>query len=683
MNIDKKGCYTNRELSWLSFNERVLDEAANEKVPLAERLVFASIYQTNLDEFYMVRVGTLMTQMNSKEKIVENKTGMNSEEQVREILKKTKALETKKAKIYEQLMGELEPNGVRIINFNRLSNEEGKKLEKYFDNQIAPFLSPMIIGKQHPFPFLNNKQLYAVVLLKTQKGKNKIGIVPCNNTVFKRLIEIPTRPGTFMLSEELILHFVSKLYNKYTIREKSIMRVTRNADIDESGVYDEDLDYRDVMEHLIKKRNKLAPVRVELSRNINDMAKEELSNYLEIGTGHFINVDTPLDMSFVFQIQNYLSEKPKLFYRIRSPRNSASIDLKSRIMPQIEQKDVLLSYPFESMKPFIRLLEEAAEDDNVVSIKMTLYRVAERSKIIDALVEAAENGKEVVVLVELRARFDEGNNIEVSKRLEEAGCQILYGLGNYKVHSKLCLITRTDEEKGFSYITQIGTGNYNEKTARLYTDLSLMTANQAIGTEAARVFDALQKGETVDETNVLLVAPKCLQNKLIDLIDEQIALASEGENGYVGIKINSLTDKVLIEKLIEASQAGVKVDLIVRGICCLRPKVEGLTENIRVISIVGRFLEHSRIYIFGTESRQKIYIGSADFMTRNTIRRVEVATPIYDEGIQKRIREMFDVMLRDDEKGKEQDANGIYHSRKVNDIPVNSQEYFYEQAYEK
>ena len=682
MNIDKKGCYTNRELSWLSFNERVLDEAANEKVPLAERLVFASIYQTNLDEFYMVRVGTLMTQMNSKEKIVENKTGMNSEEQVREILKKTKALETKKAKIYEQLMGELEPNGVRIINFNRLSNEEGKKLEKYFDNQIAPFLSPMIIGKQHPFPFLNNKQLYAVVLLKTQKGKNKIGIVPCNNTVFKRLIEIPTRPGTFMLSEELILHFVSKLYNKYTIREKSIMRVTRNADIDESGVYDEDLDYRDVMEHLIKKRNKLAPVRVELSRNINDMAKEELSNYLEIGTGHFIDVDTPLDMSFVFQIQNYLSEKPKLFYRIRSPRNSASIDLKSRIMPQIEQKDVLLSYPFESMKPFIRLLEEAAEDDNVVSIKMTLYRVAERSKIIDALVEAAENGKEVVVLVELRARFDEGNNIEVSKRLEEAGCQILYGLGNYKVHSKLCLITRTDEEKGFSYITQIGTGNYNEKTARLYTDLSLMTANQAIGTEAARVFDALQKGETVDETNMLLVAPKCLQNKLIELIDEQIALASEGENGYVGIKINSLTDKVLIEKLIEASKAGVKVDLIVRGICCLRPKVEGLTENIRVISIVGRFLEHSRIYIFGTESRQKIYIGSADFMTRNTIRRVEVATPIYDEGIQKRIREMFDVMLRDDEKGKEQDANGIYHSRKVNDIPVNSQEYFYEQAYE-
>ena len=678
----KNNCYTNRELSWLSFNERVLDEAANSRVPLAERLLFASIFQTNLDEFYMVRVGTLMTQMNSKEKITENKTGMTSEEQVTEILKQTKNLEKKKAKIYEQLMGELEPQGIRIINFNKLSNDEGRELEKYFDNQIAPFLSPMIIGKQHPFPFLNNKQLYAIVLLKTQKGKNKIGIVPCQNTVFKRLIEIPTRPGTFMLSEELILHFVSKLYSKYTIREKAIMRVTRNADIDASGVYDEDLDYRDVMEHLIKKRNKLSPVRAELSRKINDKAKRELSNYLEIGTDHFINVDTPLDMSFVFQLQNYLSEKSELFYEKRSPRNTPEIDLKTAIMPQIEKKDVLLSYPYESMKPFIKLLEEAAEDESVVSIKMTLYRVAERSQIIDALVEAAENGKEVVVLVELRARFDEGNNIEVSKRLEEAGCQILYGLGNYKVHSKLCLITRTNPENGFSYITQIGTGNYNEKTARLYTDLSLMTANQAIGVEAANVFAALQKGETVEETTDLLVAPKCLQNKVIEFIDEQIQIAKEGKKAYIGIKINSLTDKDIIEKLIEASQAGVKIDLIVRGICCLRPKVSGLTENIRVISIVGRFLEHSRIYIFGPVSRQKIYIASADFMTRNTVRRVEVATPIYDKAIQKRIRDMFDIMLNDDEKGKEQDADGTYHSRKINESPVNSQELFYEMAYE-
>ena len=630
----------------------------------------------------MVRVGTLMTQMNSKEKICENKTGMNSEKQVAAILKKTRQLEKKKAVIYEQLMGELEPKGVRIINFNKLSNQEGKFLEEYFDVHIAPFLSPMIIGKQHPFPFLANKQMYAVVLLTTPKGKNKIGIVPCKNMVFKRLIEIPTRPGTFMLSEELILHFISKLYSKYRIREKAIMRVTRNADIDAYDVYDEDLDYRDVMEHLIKKRNRLSPVRIELSREINDKAKAELSNYLEIGKGHFINVDTPLDLSYVFELQNYLADKPELFYEKRSPRNPAGIDLKTGIIEQIEQKDRLLSYPFESMKPFIKMLEEAAVDEKVVSIKMTLYRVAERSKIIDALVEAAENGKEVVVLIELRARFDEANNIEMSKRLEEAGCQILYGLGEYKVHSKLCLITKTNEASGFSYVTQIGTGNYNEKTSRLYTDLSLMTANQDIGIETAKVFDALQKGETVETTSGLLVAPHCLQNRIVGMIDEQIQIAKAGGDAYIGVKVNSLTDKTIIDKFIEASNAGVKIDLIVRGICCLKPKVLGYTENIRVISIVGRFLEHSRIYIFGQGAQQKIYIASADFMTRNTIRRVEVAVPIYDEDIKRRIRSMFELMLSDDEKGKEQNADGLYLDRKINEIPIDSQEEFYRQAYE-
>ena len=484
-----------------------------------------------------------------------------------------------------------------------------------------------------------------------------------------------------MLSEELILHFISKLYSNYTIREKSIMRVTRNADIDESEVNDEDLDYRNVMAKLIKKRNKMTPVRVELSRKINEKAKKELSNYLELGTCHFINVETPLQMSFVFQLQNYLSSKSQLFYENRTPRNSSLIDLKTSVIPQIEKKDVLLSYPFESMKPFIKLLEEAAVDESVVSIKMTLYRVAGRSQIIDALVEAAENGKEVVVMVELRARFDEGNNIEVSKRLEEAGCQILYGLGEYKVHSKLCLITRTNKENGFSYITQIGTGNYNEKTARLYTDLSLITADQEIGKDAAKVFSALQKGEVVEESKELLVAPKCLQNNLLALMDEQIQHAEKGEKAYIGIKMNSLTDKALINKLMEASQAGVTIDLIVRGICCLKPGVEGKTEHIRVISIVGRYLEHSRIYIFGADENQKIYISSADFMTRNTIRRVEVAAPIKDEELKKRVREMFDTMILDDEKGKEQHSDGTYHDRKINEQPINSQEFFYEQAY--
>lgn len=674
-------CYTNRELSWLQFNERVLNEAGNPRVPLAERMTFASIYQTNLDEFFMVRVGTLMMQMNAKEKVIENKTGMTSEEQVKEILAHVCLLEKKKAKIYEQLMGELEPKGIRIINFNRLSNEEGRLLEQYFDAHIAPFLSPMVIGKQQPFPFLANKQLYAIVLLTSQKGKKKTGIVPCSNSVFKRLIEIPTRPGCFMLSEELILHFISKLYPKYEIREKSIMRVTRNADIDAHDLYDEDMDYRDMMEQLIKKRVRLDPVRVELSRKINDEAKQELSNFLEIGTSHIINVKTPLDLSFVFTLQNYLREQKELFYEKRSPRESPALSLHESILSQIEKKDVLLSYPFESMKPFIKMLNDAAEDPDVVSIKMTLYRVADRSKIIDALIEAAENGKEVVVLVELRARFDEANNIEMSHRLEEAGCQILYGLGDYKVHSKLCLITRRKGDS-YAYITQIGTGNYNEKTSRLYTDLSLITANQEIGADAAKVFLALQQGETVEDVSKLLVAPKCLQNKVLEMMEEQITNKKAGKEAYIGVKINSLTDKVLIDKMIEASKAGVRVDLIVRGICCLKPQIPGVTENIRVISVVGRYLEHSRIYRFGVGDEEKIYIASADFMTRNTIRRVEVAAPIYDPAIRERIRYIFDTIMQDDEKGKEQNAQGIYEDRHIHDVPVNSQEIFFQDAYD-
>ncbi|MBO5144192.1 MAG: polyphosphate kinase 1 [Lachnospiraceae bacterium] len=675
-------CYTNRELSWLQFNERVLNEAGNAGVPLAERLTFAAIFQSNLDEFFMVRVGTLMMQMNSKNDIRENKTGMTSEEQVSAILKQVVVLEKKKAKIYEQLMGELEPHGIRIINFNKLSNEEGKLLEQYFDAHIAPFLSPMIIGKQQPFPFLENRQLFAIILLTSQKGKKKTGIVPCSNSVFKRLIEIPTRPGCFMLSEELILHFAPKLYPKYSIREKAIMRVTRNADIDASEMYDEDMDYRSIMELMIKQRNRLNPVRVELSRTINSKAKKELSQFLEIGLNHIINVETPLDLSFVYALQNHLREKTELFYPKRSPQLSPSLNNKEKILAQVEKKDVLLSYPYESMKPFLKMLQEAAEDESVVSIKMTLYRVAERSKVIDALVEAAENGKEVVVLVELRARFDEANNIEMSHRLEDAGCRILYGLGEYKVHSKLCLITRANQD-GYSYITQIGTGNYNEKTSRLYTDLSFITANPEIGAEAAKVFTVLQQGEVMEETAHLLVAPKCLQNKVAALMDDEIAKVQNGGEGYIGIKVNSLTDKVLIDKLIEASKAGVRIELIVRGICCLKPGIKGLTENITIISIVGRFLEHSRIYRFGTGEEEKIYIASADFMTRNTTKRVEVAVPLWDEKIKKRVREMFDIMMKDTEKGKLLDAQGNYNDRGKEDAEkLNSQELFYQQAYD-
>ncbi len=673
----------NRELSWLKFNERVLNEAGNPRVPLAERLTFASIYQSNLDEFYMVRVGTLMDQMESSEEIRENKTNMTSKEQVKAILEATRILDKKKDMIYEQLMGELEPQGIRIINFNRLSGEEGELLETYFDQEIAPYLSANIVSKQQPFPFLKNKEIYAVALLATKSKKTKVAIIPCSNNVFKRLIDIPTRPGTFMLSEELILHFLPKLFPKYEIVEKSLLRITRNADIDTETIYDEDMDYRDAMENLIKQRKRMNPVRMELSREINKKLVTGICKCVNVDKKHVFMSKVPLDMSFVFAIQNYLrvQGKENLFFEKRSPRMTDQLKDKESLIGQIEKKDVLLSYPFENIKSFTNLLNEAAKDESVVSIKMTLYRLADKSQIVDALVDAAENGKEVVVLVELRARFDEESNIEYSRKLEDAGCRVIYGLNGYKVHSKLCLITRKTDN-GLSYITQIGTGNYNEKTSKLYTDLSLITAKEEIGKEAAEVFACLLRGETIEETHMLLVAPKCLQNKVLALIDEEIEHAKNNEPAYVGIKINSLTDKDIIEKLVEASQAGVKIEMIVRGICCMIPEIKGYTENITVISIVGRFLEHSRIYRFGTPEREKVYIASADYMTRNTLRRVEVAAPVLDDQLREKLDFMFDTMMKDDEKGKRLNAKGNYEDRKVNEKKLDSQELFYEMAYE-
>lgn len=680
--IKKSPYMMNRELSWLKFNERVLNEAGNPKVPLAERLTFVSIYQSNLDEFYRVRVGTLMDQMDVSEVVRENKTNMTSEEQVKAIIRATRELEEKKTVIYEQLMGELEPKGIRLINFNKLSAEEGKILEEYFDRKIAPYLSANIVSKQQPFPFLKNKDIYAVALLESKGGKTRTAIIPCSNNVFRRLIDIPTRKGTFLLAEELILQFLPKFFKNYSVKEKSLIRVTRNADIDTEMIYDEDLDYRDAMENLIKERKRMNPVRMEFTGTLNKKMMHALCKTIHVEKEHVFRSDVPLDLSFVFAIQSYLknTNAGELFYPRRTPRPTPQLNDKESLIPQILEKDVLLSYPFESMKSFINLLYEAAEDESVVSIKMTLYRLANKSQIVDALVEAAENGKEVVVLVELRARFDEENNIEYSRKLEEAGCHVIYGLNGYKVHSKLCLISRKTEQ-GVSYVTQIGTGNYNEKTSALYTDLSLITGNQEIGKEAAEVFAALLRGETVEETHLLLVAPKCLQNKVLDMIEEEIQHVKNGEEGYIGIKINSLTDKVIISKLVEASQAGVKIEMIVRGICCLIPGVKGYTENITVISIVGRFLEHSRIYRFGTKERENVYIASADFMTRNTLRRVEVAAPVLDERLKNQLDWMFETMMKDDEKGKCLTEKGIYVDRNLHVQKLNSQECFYEAAY--
>ncbi len=672
--------YMNRELSWLKFNERVLEEAENPKVPLCERLTFASIYQSNLDEFFMVRVGSLIDQMLVAKDSRDNKTHMTPKEQIQAILPQVEILNRRKDEVYGKLMEKIEEYGVRLVDFSKITEEENKFLEAYFDMEISGLISPTIVGKRQPFPFLKNKEIYAVVVLTTKSGKERLGIIPCGSGVFERLIHLPGG-NTYMLSEELILHYIPKVFKGYQIKEKSLLRVTRNADIDADALYDEDLDYREFMADLIKKRKKLAPVRIELSRKLSEGSVKLICEHLAIKSQYVFRSQAPLDLSFVFQIEDALRKIPELFYERRTPRKSPAFTGDRPILDQIKEKDKLLSYPYESINPFLNMLHEAANDKDVVSIKMTLYRVAKQSKVVEALIEAAENGKEVLVLVELKARFDEENNIGWSRLLEDAGCRVIYGLDGYKVHSKLCLITKKTDEQ-IEYYTQIGTGNYNEKTSRLYTDLSLMTYNVDIGLEAANVFQALAMGETIKHVDHLLVAPKCLQNKILDMIDEEIAHARAGEPAYIGLKMNSLTDKKIMEKLVEASCAGVRIDMVIRGICCLIPQVPGKTENIHVRSIVGRFLEHSRIYIFGSEGREKIYIASADFMTRNTLRRVEVAAPVYDEEIKAHLLEMFRIMLKDNQQARQENGEGIYRILPTDEEPLNAQEYFYEQAYE-
>ena len=674
--------YMNRELSWLKFNERVLEEAENPEVPLCERMTFVSIYQSNLDEFFRVRVGSLQDQMLISTEIRENKTKMTSAEQIRAIIKEVKKLNQRKDKAYEKLMKKIEEYGITLINHASAKSEEKKFLEKYFMKEIMPLSSPTIVGKRQPFPFLKNGEIYAVVVLETRNKKERIGIIPCSNNMLTRMVELPGGKGRYMLIEDLILHYIGKVFKGYKVKGKSLLKVVRNADIDADAAYDEDIDYREFMEDLMKQRKKLSPVRIDLSREMDETVVDALCRYLDVTPDRVFRSEAPLDVSFVFQLQDLLRRNTELFYEKRVPQKSPEFKDGQSILQQITQEDKLLSYPYDSIRPFLKMLTEAAEDDSVISIKMTLYRLAKQSKVIEALCEAAENGKEVVVLVELRARFDEENNIRWSRMLEEAGCQIIYGLEHYKVHSKLCLITRRGA-KGIQYITQIGTGNYNEKTARLYTDLSLMTADEQIGMDAARVFQALAKGEVVEDMEHLLVAPKCLQSKVIEKIEEQIQKQKNGETAYIGLKMNSLTDKRIIDKLIDASKAGVKIDMIIRGICCLIPGVEGETENIHVISVVGRFLEHSRIYIFGNGEEAQYYIGSADFMTRNTVKRVEVAAPVYSERLKKRLQDLFDLMLSDNKKARKEDAKGTYSVVECKGQPINSQELLYQEAYAK
>jgi len=678
--VNHIGLYENRELSWLKFNERVLEEAEDTSVPLCERMTFLSIFQSNLDEFFMVRVGSLEDQKLLSQKLRENKTNMTAGEQIEAILKRVAELNERKDAVYASIMKEVGEKGVHLTDFKALAKSESKYLEEYFMKEIVPLLSVMIVGRKQPFPFLKGQEIYALAVLGTRNGKKKIGIIPCSSSVFPRLIRIPTKDDTYMLVEELILHFLPKVYKDYKVLEKSVIRVTRNADIDFNAVYDEDLDYRDKMAQIVKLRKKLAPVRLELSRDINEDMIKQVCEYAEMEEPHVFLNQAPLDLSFLFQIEDILRKDANLVYQRRVPQPSPMLKSNEHIIPQILDHDVLLSYPYESIKPFLQMLQEAARDPEVISIRMTLYRLARNSKVVEALTEAAENGKQVDVLVELKARFDEANNIEWSRTLEDAGCHVVYGIDGLKVHSKLCLITRKVGDE-IQYITQVGTGNYNEKTSRLYTDLSLITADKRIGEEAAKVFQAILLGSVVEDMEHLLVAPKCLQNKVLAMIENEIQIAKEGKPAYIGIKINSLTDKKIIDKLINASRAGVKIDMVIRGINCLRSGIPGDTDNIHIVSIVGRFLEHSRIYIFGTHDRDKVYIASADFMTRNTLRRVEVAAPLYDETVKNKVRKMFATMLRDNVKAREQQPDGSYQKLSMVGPVLNSQEYFYEEAY--
>lgn len=675
--------YENRELSWLKFNERVLEEAKDREVPLCERLSFISIFQSNLDEFFMVRVGSLHDQMLLSETERDNKTKMTADEQLSHIFKAVRKLSKQKDRAYKHIMNCVKDYGIELITFNDIEYEDMVYLENYFENSIKPLLSPQVIGKKQPFPFIKNKEIYAVALLK-DKNNEKIGLVPCSNGVFKRLIQIPSDKDKYMLVEELILHFMPDIFDKYQIRSKSLIRIIRNADIDiDVAFFDEDLDYRNNMEKLIKQRRKLCAVKMEYSRALDEKVIVSLCRELGLKHEQVFYSEAPLELSFVFKLQDTLRNHKELFYERFVPRVPDCVDESRPMIDQIADGDMLFNYPYESMQPFLRLLREAGKDDRVVSIKMTLYRVAKNSQIVEALINAAENGKEVIVLVELRARFDEENNIEWSRRLEEAGCRIIYGIDYIKVHSKLCLITYHQEDN-IKYITHIGTGNYNEKTAKLYTDLSLMTANEQIGKEAAVTFTKLCMAEFMEQTNHLLVAPKCMKSKILDYMQHEIDIAKAGEPAYIGVKINSLTDKEIIDKLIECSKAGVKIEMIVRGICCIIPQVPGYTDNISVISIVGRYLEHSRIYIFGTNQRDNIFISSADFMTRNMERRVEIAAPIYDERLKERIRHIFNVMRADNVKARELQSNGDYVIHKFdnkfiengNYERLNSQEYF-------
>lgn len=670
----------NRELSWLRFNERVLMEATDETVPLLERLKFIAIFTSNLDEFFMIRVGSLFDLSHFKTHTIDQKSGWTPGEQLTHIYEAVRVLYARRQQIYQEVEQQLRVHGICQLRYDELAETEVKFVRQYFKSSIAPILSPQIVDTHHPFPHLQNKALHIGAWLK-YKNNPMFAVIPVP-AALPEVIFLPGGETRYIRTEEVILEHVSQIFKDDTILEKTVFCVTRNADInpdDEAFDFDSD-DFRGKMKKLLRQRQRLAPVRLELSRPISETFLKYLKEHLPVTQEQVYVTNAPLKMGYAFALPAKLSENKRraLTDAPFTPGVPHGVRLNAPITPQVQAHDILLSYPFEGMDTFLHLIRESAYDPDVISIKITIYRLARKAKLVEYLCAAAEAGKDVTAFIELRARFDEQNNIDWSERLEDAGCTVIYGVENYKVHSKVCLITRRSQGS-VQYITQVGTGNYNEKTALQYTDLSLITANPAIGQDANHFFQNLAIGNVSGQYEHLMVAPSSLKTGIIREIDREIAKRGEGR---IFIKMNAITDIDLIEKLKQASCAGVRVRMIVRGICCILPDIPEKTENIEVISIVGRFLEHSRVYCFGQGNDERMYIASADFMTRNTEKRVEVACPIYDQNVREKIHYLMDTCWADNVKARALQRDGSYRTRPIRETPIDSQQMLMAKALE-
>ena len=654
----------NRELSWLKFNQRVLEEAGDPDVPLMERMKFVAIFTSNLDEFFMIRVGSLYDMASMKVQTKDKRSGMTPRQQLERIYEAVAPLYKERDKTYAEIKKRLSPYGICGLSFKELADPEKKYVKKYFKDQILPVLSPQIVDANHPFPHLLNKEIYVVASLK-QNNKKMMGIVPVPQYI-SEILFLPGQDIRYIRMEKILMEYMDVIFDKYEVSDKNYICVTRNAD------------FRALMKKTLRRRRRMAVVRLETANPLTESMETYFCERFQITPKQIFRTKMPMKLSYIFSVAEKVPEhlRRTLVYEPFSPQKAAMVEDETSIMKQIRRKDILLSYPYESMEPFLKLLKEAGSDPSVVTIKITIYRLAKKARLVEYLCAAAENGKEVTVLIELRARFDEQNNIDWSERLEEAGCRVLYGFDHYKVHSKICLIT-CKARNGYQYITQVGTGNYNEKTAAMYTDVCLMTADQEIGQDAAAFFQNMSIGNLYGTYRHLIVSPNTLKKKVLELIDEE---TKKGKNGRIIMKMNSVTDVDFIEKISQASQAGVEVDLLVRGICCILPGVKGYTDHVRVTSIVGRFLEHPRIFAFGRGSSERMYIGSADMMTRNTEKRVEVACPVYDPDVRERLNHMLQVMLEDNVKARILDSSGNYRKKEQKGQMVDAQEVFMQEA---